>query len=74
MQTRYDYLDEARKDLGERVFKSIEANLDNEYYVMIECEVKEGKIISPEVYESLSRGQKYHFTKHYNHRGDKVGN
>ncbi|MEK3955759.1 MULTISPECIES: hypothetical protein [unclassified Psychrobacillus] len=72
MQTRDVYLAEYKEDLGEREFKSMFSIIDNEYYALIEKDIKEGRIITQEVYASLAEGQRFHFNKHYNHRGDKV--
>lgn len=73
METREEYLEKARTELGDD-FPHLVAGIDNEYYATVEKEVKQGKSISQEVYNSLAEGQKYHFNKHYNHRGDKVHN
>lgn len=72
MQTRDVFLSEYKEELGEREFKSMFSIIDNEYYALIEKDVKEGRIITQEVYDSLAVGQRFHFNKHYNHRGDKV--
>lgn len=72
MQTRLKYLEVAEKELGAIEFKSMFHMIDNEYYALIEKEVKSGKSINQDVYESLTEGQRFHFNKHYNHRGDKV--
>lgn len=74
MQTRSEFLEEAKVELGEIEFKSLYHSLDNEYYESIEKQVKDGKVITKEVFDSLSEGQKFHFTKHYNFRGDKIQN
>ncbi|MCK1999791.1 hypothetical protein MZM54_00155 [[Brevibacterium] frigoritolerans] len=73
MQTKDEYIKKAKEELGED-FSSFAVSIDNEYYKMIENEVKQGKTISQAVYDSFSNGQKYHFTKHYNHRNDKIHN
>lgn len=72
MQTREVFLNEAKQEVGEKEYKDLYPSFDNEYYEGIIQEVKNGKRISKEVYNSLSNGQRYHFNKHYNHRGDKV--
>lgn len=72
MLTKQEFMEEAKLDLGEVDFKSMFHVLDNEYYELVEKEVKEGKIITQEVYDSLTDGQRYHFNKHHNHRRDKV--
>lgn len=71
--TRYEYLEKAREELGED-FSDLVVGIDNEYYAIIAKEVKNGKTISQSIYDSLTEGQKFHFTKHYNHRGDKIHN
>lgn len=73
MQTRDEYIADAKEELGED-FSGFAVSIDNEYYKMIEIEVKQGQTISQAVYDSFSDGQKYHFTKHYNHRNDKIRN
>lgn len=70
--TRDEYLEEYKVELGEIEFKGMLPSIDNEYFALIEKEVKEGRTITPEVYDSLAEGQRFHFNKHYNHRGDKV--
>lgn len=72
MQTRDVFMEEYKEDLGEREFKDMFPSIDNEYYSLIEKEIKDGKTIALEVYDSLAEGQRFHFNKHYNHRGDKV--
>lgn len=74
METRDEYLEKEREALGERDFQSLSHSIDNEYYAMVEKEVKSGNSISQAVYDSLTEGQKYHFNKHYNHRNDKIHN
>lgn len=74
MQTRSEFLEEAKEELGETEFNSMSHCLDNEYYESIEKQVKDGKFITKEVFDSLSEGQKFHFTKHHNFRGDKIQN
>lgn len=73
MVTREEYLKQEKEELGSD-FTHLEAGIDNEYYSMVEKEVKDGKTISQAVYDSLTQGQRFHFNKHYNHRGDKVHN
>jgi hypothetical protein len=46
--------------------------IDNEYYAMVETQAKSGKAIDKKVYDSLTEGQRYHFNKHFNHRGEMV--
>lgn len=72
METRNEYLEKEKVELGEIEFKSLFHIIDNDYYAMVENYVKEGKTISQDVYDSLAEGQRFHFNKHYNHRGDKV--
>lgn len=72
MLTRDEYLAEAKKELGEKEFLDLYIGIDNEYYALVEKEAKQGKAISRKVYESLAEGQRFHFNKHYNHRGDRV--
>lgn len=73
IETRNEYLEKAKEELGED-FSDLVVGIDNEYYALVEKEVKDGKAISQAVYDSLTAGQKFHFNKHYNHRGDKVHN
>lgn len=72
METRNEYFEKEKVELGEIEFKSLFHIIDNDYYAMVENYVKEGKTISQDVYDSLAEGQRFHFNKHYNHRGDKV--
>jgi hypothetical protein len=74
MQTKEEYMNEAKEELGEKVFSDVYVGLDNDYYSMVESQVKQGKAISRKVYDSLAKGQRFHFDKHYNHRGDRVQN
>jgi hypothetical protein len=71
VETKDEYLERARQEVGED-FSGLALAFDNEYYELVEKEVKSGKTISQAVYHSLSQGQRFHFNKHYNHRGDKV--
>lgn len=57
---------------GEIVSDTMLSSIDNEYYNMLCEHIKKGNTITSEIYDDLSDGQKYHFNKHYNHRGDKV--
>lgn len=72
MQTRDEYMKEAKEELGEQDFSSLYVSIDNEYYEIVSSQVKKGNEISKDVYNSLTDGQKFHFNKHYNHRGDMV--
>ena len=72
MQTRDEYLKKAKEELGERVYADLSSSLDNDYYSHVESQAKQGIPISRFVYDNLSKGQRYHFNKHYNHRGDMV--
>lgn len=72
MQTKNEYFEENKEELGEILFQTIFHIVDNDYYMLIEKEIKDGKTISQYVYDSLSEDQKFHFNKHYNYRGDKV--
>jgi hypothetical protein len=74
MQTRDEYMEEAKKELGEQEFSHLYVGIDNEYYAMIESQAKQGKTIGKKVYDSLTEGQRFHFNKHYNHRGNIVQN
>lgn len=74
MQTREVYLEKAKEELGEKDFKYLFQSIDNEYYALIEKAVKDGNVLTQEVYDNLTEGQKFHFTKHYNYRGDKIRN
>lgn len=73
METRDEYFQKEKEALGED-FHHLTVGIDNDYYTMIEKEVKDGKNISRAVYDSLTEGQKFHFNKHHNHRNDKVDN
>lgn len=72
MQTRDEYLKQAKEELGERVYADLSSSIDNDYYSHVESQAKQGIPISRFVYDNLSKGQRYHFNKHYNHRGDMV--
>lgn len=72
MQTRDEFLEEAKQELGEQEFLHLSVAIDNEYYEMVEDQVKQGIAISKTIYESLAEGQRYHFNKHYNHRNNMV--
>lgn len=72
MKTRDEYLREAKAELGEREYANLSSGIDNEYYALVENQAKQGIPISRFVYDNLSKGQRYHFNKHYNHRGDLV--
>lgn len=74
LKTRAEYLEIEKNAIGERDFAGMYSVIDNEYYELVEKEVKNGNLISRKVYESLSKGQQFHFNKHYNHRGDKIDN
>ena len=69
--TRSEYLEQANEELG-KDFSDLFASIDNEYYALVESEIKRGNTINKEIYDSLSNGQKYHFNKHYNGRLDKI--
>lgn len=72
MQTRDEYLAEAKEELGERTYADLHVGLDNDFYETIIVEAKQGTKISKKVYDSLTDGQRFHFNKHYNHRGTMV--
>lgn len=71
MQTKDEFMKEVKEEMGDD-FPYVIGGLDNEYYSMVEKEIKSGRTISKAVYDSLSAGQKFHFNKHYNYRNDKV--
>ena len=76
-QTRQEYIQEQQRELAEEGLKPYEIqeiNFDSEYYELIENHIKQGGVITNEIYHSLTQGQQYHFNKHYNSRGDKVIN
>jgi len=76
-QTRTEYISEQRAELaieGLTPLEIQELNFDNEYYTLVEDHLKQGKNITNEMYNDLTQGQKYHFNKKYNSRGDKVLN
>lgn len=71
--TRGEYIlrqQEELKGLLSEVSIGIEAS--KTYYDDIENYIKNGNKITLRMYESLSLGQKFHFNKHYNYRGDKI--
>lgn len=72
MITKKVFLKQAKDELGEIEFSHLFVGLDNDYYAMVEERMKKGEKISVDVYDSLSDGQKFHFNKHYNFRGDKT--
>lgn len=75
MLTRDEYLKEMQKEFGEhnaKEFMHLRVGFDNNYYAMLENEIKQGKLITRKVYESLTDGQRYHFNKHYNFRNDRI--
>jgi hypothetical protein len=72
METRDEYITRAKYELGEQVFSDLYVGIDNDYYAIVETKVKEGKAISKNVYDSLTEGQRFHFNKHFNPRGDMV--
>ena len=76
-KTRFEYIAEQQAELsaeGLKPYEIKEINFDDEYYTIIENHIKQGGSITNEIYNSLTDGQKYHFNKHYNYRGDKVIN
>ncbi|PGK51827.1 hypothetical protein CN918_28965 [Priestia megaterium] len=73
MKTKEQFMEEEKKAIGEQDFKHMYGALDNEYYEMVEKHIKQdGNTITQEVFEGLSKGQQFHFNKHYNFRQDKV--
>lgn len=72
METREEYMNRAKEEIGERDFVHLYSGIENEYYLMIETQAKEGKAISKKVYDNLTEGQRFHFNKHFNFRGDMV--
>ena len=72
METRDEYIQKAKEELGEQTFSDLYVGIDNEYYAMVETQAKSGKAIDKKVYDSLTEGQRYHFNKHFNHRGEMV--
>jgi hypothetical protein len=74
METKEEYMKEAKEELGDKEFSDFYVGLDNEFYSMVEKQAKQGKAISEKVYNSLSEGQRFHFNKHYNYRGDMIHN
>lgn len=77
MQIRSEYIAEQQKELaveGLKPYEIKEIDFDEEYYTIIENHIKQSGSITNEVYNSLTDGQKYHFNKHYNYRGDKIIN
>lgn len=72
LETRDEYMDKAKEELGEREFSLLYAGIENDYYAIVEAHAKQGKAISKKVHDSLTEGQRYHFNKHFNHRGDMV--
>lgn len=72
MKMRDEYLSDAKLELGERVYADLSSSIDNDYYSHVESQAKQGIPISRFIYNNLSKGQRYHFNKHYNYRGDMV--
>lgn len=65
-------MNRAKEELREQEFTYLYSGIENEYYSMVEVRAKEGKAISKRVYDSLTEGQRFHFNKHFNFRGDMV--
>lgn len=72
MQTRDEYLASAKIELGEKEFSRMRNALSNGYYRSIASQASKGISIPKAIYDSLSEGHRYHFDKHFNHRGDRV--
>jgi hypothetical protein len=72
MPTRTDYMNSQRLEAGEFYSDLMDDSFSNEYYGTIEQHLKEGGTITREVYNDLTEGQKYHFNRRWNVRGDKV--
>lgn len=71
--TLTEYLNSEKMLFGSDYSECMEGTIRDEYYnEKIVTPVKNGAIITQHVYESLTQGQKFHFNKHLNHRGDKV--
>jgi len=76
-KTRQEYIAEQYKEFEVEGIKSddyMDFNLDNEYYNLLAEHMKQGGTITQEIFNSLTQGQQYHFTKHYNYRNDKIIN
>jgi len=71
--TRHEYIAQQREEMkGFFISDCILDDLSNNYYDYI-CEwMRAGNSITQLVYDSFTDGQKFHFNKHYNYRGDKI--
>ena len=71
--TLSEYLNSEKMLFGSDYSDCMEGALRDEYYnEKIVNTVKNGAIITQHVYDSLTQGQKFHFDKHLNYRGDKI--
>ncbi len=71
--TLSEYLNSEKMLFGSDYSDCMEGALRDEYYnEKIVNTVRHGAIITRHVYDNLTQGQKYHFDKHFNHRGDKI--
>ena len=59
-------------EAGEFYSESMDDAFSNDYYSTIEQLLKEGGTITQEVYNDFTVGQKYHFNRRWNVRGDKI--
>lgn len=71
-QTLSAFLNEQKQELKTLYSSCIESELTNEFYTTIENNIKNYGTITKQVYDSLNEGQKRHFDRNYNIRGDKV--
>lgn len=57
-------------ELKDQPFDPIMLNIKGEHYAKVCEHCKNGGTITKEVYNSIDSLNQYHFTKHYNHRGN----
>jgi hypothetical protein len=69
--TLTDYINTAKKELGQDYSDCMEGSIKDEYYNTIIADTcKNGGKITMAVFDSLEPWQKFHFNKHYNYRGE----
>jgi hypothetical protein len=72
-RTLQEFLKDRKNQYGDLMTDIVESACINEYYDYIKMHVGgcNGKI-TQKIYDSMTDGQKFHFNKHYNFRGDKI--
>jgi hypothetical protein len=73
------YFDEVKNELICNDWKlqdiySMKGNFQDDHYQEIIENVKNGSLITEEVFNSLDSMKQYHFNKHYNYYNDKIVN